>query len=309
MVNLLRAELLRLVSNRKALVLAVLVLLLGFWTACSLVDVLRPYTVLDWDEAQRQANDVQINLEVACGVDGAGIGCSSLPTSVAVEGFLRPRLSFEQFGIVSLGPTTWMGLFFVVVLVAAMIGSEFNTGSISTQLTFTPRRLQLLWAKVAASAICGACLMALWAVAMVVLDVFVFLNMRGVDGLTAGPLLASQIGRALLAGFVLAAMTAMVTMTLASTIKTWLLIFASLTLSQLLESSENLGQAVVLLPTTNVFGLIDGEWSRAYNNGNASLGDTLPQLDYGYSLAYTALWMVVFGIWSSVSFSRRNIIK
>ena len=67
MLNLLRAELLRLVSDRKVMVLAAFVLGVGFWISASMAEALRPYTALDWDEARRQSNDAQINLEVTSG--------------------------------------------------------------------------------------------------------------------------------------------------------------------------------------------------------------------------------------------------
>lgn len=309
MLGLLRAELLRLFSDRKVAVVAVLVLGLGFWVGSSLIEVLKPYTALDWEEAQRQSNDAQINLDVICGSGTSRADCSSLPSSVAVEGFLRPQLNFEQLAITTLGTTTQAGLFAVVVLVTLMIGSEFNTGSIGTQLTFTPRRMPLLWAKVAAAAICGVCLMAFWSVSMVGLDVFFFLNLRGTEGLVAGGMLAVQIGRALLVGAVMAALAALVTMALASTVKTWVLISAGLVLSQFLETSENLAQIAGLLPTTNVLSLINGEWTRTIYNGEGVRQEPTPHLDYGYSLGYAAFWVVVFGIWASTSFSRRNILK
>ena len=157
MLNLLRAELLRLVSDRKVMVLAAFVLGVGFWISASMAEALRPYTALDWDEARRQSNDAQINLEVTCGSSFSNSDCTALPTNITVEGFLRPQMSFEQLVVSSLEPTAQMGLLIVVVLITVMIGAEFSTGSIGTQLTFTPRRLPLLWAKALASAFC-ACL-------------------------------------------------------------------------------------------------------------------------------------------------------
>ena len=157
MLNLLRAELLRLISNRKMAVLGAFVLGLGFWISASMAVTLRPYTALDWEEARRQSNDAQINLEVICGSSSSSSDCTALPTNITVEGFLRPQMGFEQFVIVSLELTMQMGLLIVVVLITVMVGAEFSTGAIGTQLTFTPRRLPLLWAKALASAICGVC--------------------------------------------------------------------------------------------------------------------------------------------------------
>lgn len=309
MLNLLRAELLRLVSDRKVMVLAAFVLGVGFWISASMAEALRPYTALDWDEARRQSNDAQINLEVICGSSFSNSDCTALPTNITVEGFLRPQMSFEQLVVSSLEPTAQMGLLIVVVLITVMIGAEFSTGSIGTQLTFTPRRLPLLWAKALASAICGACLMAFWTALMVVLGVFFYLNMRGIEGLTAGSLLGAQVGRALLAGAVMGMLAALVTMALASTVKTWVLISAGLALSQFLESSRDIAQTVWLLPTANVLSFVNGEWSRTIYNSDGVRQEPVPHLDYGYSLGYVVFWLVVIGIWASVSFSRRNILK
>ena len=217
MLNLLRAELLRLISNRKMAVLGAFVLGLGFWISASMAVTLKPYTALEWDEARRQSNDAQINLEVICGSSSSSSDCTALPTNITVEGFLRPQMSFEQFVVASLELTMQMGLLIVVVLITVMVGAEFSTGSIGTQLTFTPRRLPLLWAKALASAICGVCLMAIWAAAVVLLGVFFYLNVRGIEGLTASSLLGAQVGRALLAGAVMGMLAALVTMALAST--------------------------------------------------------------------------------------------
>jgi len=189
MLNLLRAELLRLISNRKMAVLGAFVLGLGFWISASMAVTLKPYTALEWEEAQRQSNDAQINLEVICGSSSSSSDCTALPTNITVEGFLRPQMGFEQFVVASLELTMQMGLLIVVVLITVMVGAEFSTGAIGTQLTFTPRRLPLLWAKALASAICGVCLMAIWAAAMVLLGVFFYLNVRGIEGLTASSLL------------------------------------------------------------------------------------------------------------------------
>ena len=309
MLNLLRAELLRLVSDRKVMVLAAFVLGVGFWISASMAVTLKPYTALEWDEARRQSNDAQINLEVICGSSSSSSDCTALPTTITVEGFLRPQMSFEQFVVASLEPTMQMGLLMVVVLITVLIGAEFSTGSIGTQLTFTPRRLPLLWAKALASAICGACLMAFWTALMVVLGVFFYLNMRGIEGLTAGSLLGAQVGRALLAGAVMGMLAALVTMALASTVKTWVLISAGLALSQFLESSRDIAQTVWLLPTANVLSFVNGEWSRTIYNSDGVRQEPVPHLDYGYSLGYVVFWLVVIGIWASVSFSRRNILK
>ena len=309
MLNLLRAELLRLVSDRKVMVLAAFVLGVGFWISASMAEALRPYTALDWDEARRQSNDAQINLEVTCGSSFSNSDCTALPTNITVEGFLRPQMSFEQLVVSSLEPTAQMGLLIVVVLITVMIGAEFSTGSIGTQLTFTPRRLPLLWAKALASAICGACLMAFWVVLMVLLGVFFYLNVRGIEGLTAGSLLGAQVGRALLAGAVMGMLAALVTMALASTVKTWVLISAGLALSQFLESSRDIAQTVWLLPTANVLSFVNGKWSRTIYNSDGVRQEPVPHLDYGYSLGYVVFWLVVIGIWASVSFSRRNILK
>jgi len=210
MLNLLRAELLRLISNRKVAVLGAVVLGLGFWISASMAVTLKPYTALEWEDARRQSNDAQINLEVICGSSSSNSDCTALPTNITVEGFLRPQMSFEQFVIASLELTIQMGLLIVVVLITMMIGAEFSTGSIGTQLTFTPRRLPLLWAKALASAICGTCLMAFWVALMVLLGVFFYLNVRGIEGLSAGSLLGAQVGRALLAGAVMGMLAALV---------------------------------------------------------------------------------------------------
>ena len=116
-------------------------------------------------------------------------------------------------------------------------------------------------------------------------------------------------GRALLVGAVMAAMAALVTMALASTVKTWVLISAGLVLSQFLETSKNLAQIAGLLPTANLLSLINGEWSRTIYNSEGVRQEPIPHLDYGYSLGYAVFWLVVFGIWASASFSRRNILK
>ena len=309
MLNLLRAELLRLISNRKVAVLGAFVLGLGFWISASMAVTLKPYTALEWDEARRQSNDAQINLEVICGSSSSSSDCTALPTTITVEGFLRPQMSFEQFVVASLEPTMQMGLLMVVVLITVLIGAEFSTGSIGTQLTFTPRRLPLLWAKALASAICGTCLMAFWVVLMVLLGVFFYLNVRGIEGLSAGSLLGAQVGRALLAGAVMGMLAALVTMALASTGKAWALISVGLALSQFLEFSRDVAQTAWLLPTTNAFSLITGGWSRTIYNGDGVRQEPVPHLDYGYSLGYVIFWLVILGIWASASFSRRNILK
>ena len=308
MQNLLRAELLRMLSSRVLLAVAVIGLAIGCWAGAGMAENTKPYTALDWDEARRQSNDAQINLDVACGSGVPTAGCSSLPVNITVEGFLRPQLNIEELAIATLRSTSLVGLFAVVVLITVMVGSEFTTGSIGTQLTFTPRRLPLLWAKGITAAIGGAGLMACWSGAAILMNVFAFLLLHDAGELVAGPQLAAQLGRCLLAGLVLAAMAAMVTMALASTVKTWVLISAGLVASQLLGTSRPLGQVASFLPTTNLSSLINGEWSQGIYGADLTLHAQSSTLSYGYSLGYALFWLAVFGIWAAVSFSRRDIL-
>ena len=102
MQNLLRAELLRMLSSRVLLAVAVIGLAIGCWAGAGMAENTKPYTALDWDEARRQSNDAQINLDVACGSGVPTAGCSSLPVNITVEGFLRPQLNFEELAIATL---------------------------------------------------------------------------------------------------------------------------------------------------------------------------------------------------------------
>jgi len=136
MLNLLRAELLRLISNRKVVVLGAFVLGLGFWISASMTVALRPYTALDWDEARRLSNDAQINLEVICGSSSSNSDCAALPTNITVEGFLRPQMSFEQFVVASLEPTMQMGLLMVVVFVLVAWMAKSWRLAVGTAVTF-----------------------------------------------------------------------------------------------------------------------------------------------------------------------------
>lgn len=189
MLNLLRAELLRLVSNRKMAVLGVPVSGLGFWTPASATVMFKPYTAFEWEEAQRQSNDAQVNLGVICGSSSSGGGYTALPTNITVEGSLRPQMGFEQFVAASLELTIQMSLFIVVALTTVVVRAEFNTGVIGTQPTSTPHGLPLLRAKALTSVVCGVCLMVIRMAAMVFLGVLFYLSVRGTEDLTASFLL------------------------------------------------------------------------------------------------------------------------
>lgn len=307
MINLLRAELLRTFSSRIMLLVAVVGLAVGCWSGMGQAAEARPLSVTDVAEAEALRDEAVIIRHEACSAEYGSSDCGAQLIDATLEEFLRQPTTFESLAISTASFTGLLGLLAVVVAVTWVIGSEFSTGSLSTQLTFTPRRLPLLWAKVLTSTVASGAIMAWWLAAGLLINVVIFLQLRGVHELLADPTLALILLRYLVLGVWVGLLSALLTMAVGSTLRAWGLLASVLLLSQgvygLLGSVR---PWTTMLPTTNLAALLNGHWVDVLpTSSGLNLGEA--HLSYAEASVYMACCTAVLVVWACLSFSRRDI--
>ncbi len=124
-------------------------------------------------------------------------------STCTVESYLPGVFDFHEVVHIGIGP--WMLLLAVFVLLATLIyvGADFASGAITTQLTFTPNRMQLLGARTFASGLFGAAMLGIAVIASSVVSVVWYLGVHGLSSLPADSGLLGTISGSLILGFVL----------------------------------------------------------------------------------------------------------
>lgn len=191
--NILRAELSRLRYRRRTMLSLVAVLLMGVGMPMLWMDSARPLSELEYAEADAAFASVQDCLD-----------CQA-------SDFLRYVWGFDD--VINLGISPFVTLLAVIVLVVAMlfVGSDFQSGAVATQLTFTPRRSSLVVARATVAGLLGAALMAIGVVSSTVVSAVWFIALNGFEELEATPGLLALVGAAVLYGWFLGVIGALVT--------------------------------------------------------------------------------------------------
>lgn len=306
MANLLRAELLRIASNRIVMWIALLGVAAGSLVGMSQAEEARPVTNDDIAQAQAALDDVLVAVEQECRVSATPCDWDYILQNMALEDHVRTPLAFEDLVTGTINAMGPIALLAAVAAVTVVIGSEFTSGSLGTQLTFTPRRLPVLWAKTLTATLAAAAIVAWWLLAGFLIDVVVFLQMRGAADLLAGPDVVVVLGRYLILGLWGGLFAALLTMAMGSALRTWVLIVAVLQVSLVFESSGSTWSWV--LPTSVLGVLANGYW-QAYSMTPADEDAGSVLLGYSAATVYAACVAVVFAIWASISFTRRDIRK
>lgn len=140
--RLIRAELTRLLHRRRVLGSMLFFIAFAVVTPITWMETARPYTAKEIADARQLLADVALDC----------------PDCTA-ENFLRPLWSFND--AIESGVLPFAYLLCAIVLLTTVVyaASDFSSGVIATQLTFTPRRRALVFARAVISALFGAVMM------------------------------------------------------------------------------------------------------------------------------------------------------
>ena len=120
--------------------------------------------------------------------------------------------------ISSLGTSVLFLAFVVFLVVVTYVGSDFSSGALGTQLTFTPRRWAVLVSRSLAAGVLGAVLMAVGLLAATVESVVWFMAMFGFNAATPAIDLLGVVGAAIAYGAFLGVIGALLVFLLNGTV-------------------------------------------------------------------------------------------
>ncbi len=201
--NLLRGEFSRLLYRRRATYSLVLILALGLLAPTQWMPSSGPLTAQDHLLAQEQ---YQLCLE-----------WEEMPGECVYEHFLRVPMGFPDV-ISALASSVLFLAFVVFLIVVTYVGSDFASGALSTQLTFTPRRWAVVVSRTLAAGVLGAVLMAVGLLAATVESVVWFMAMFGFDAATPAIGLLGVIGASIAYGALLGIIGALLVFLLNGTV-------------------------------------------------------------------------------------------
>lgn len=307
MTDLLRAELLRLVSRRVAWVVLTLAVVVGAFGAVSTASYVRPLDTQDHVLAQQYYEDYERQ---------RAEDCRNFPEEcrtwepMSPSDFLRQPQDYESY-IRSISDVGMLLVAIAAVLAAAMVGGEFRSGAISTQLTFTPRRLPVMFAKMGAAVTGAVGLMVAFLGTVLVLGTISFLMLRGASDLTATAELPLSMLRMLLTTLLVAALAAALTFVVGSTLMAVGLGLLAVIGSEFAVTSFSFTVPgwLWILPTPNLFALLNSEYQQT--RWDPVLQESVPVIIAGFpqALAYGVVLVVLVTIAGAVMFKRRDLLR
>lgn len=312
---LLKAELLRLASRRLMVILLICMAGLAAFGAVVWADDAKPVGEAERRGAIESWTQERADWEAEC-LDDTTIP----PTNTCGDGwevpdnpvdFIRTPSTFGEYSRSGIDFGFPLVLLAVGVLAASLVGSEFSSGNIGTQLLFTPRRIPLMVAKTVAAIVGGLLLVVAFLGACLAFGAIMFLTLRGAADMTAGVELPLLLGRALVLSVLIAVMAGALTMASGSTLVT-LGIFSVVLLGSVMISSAINGYSAVklFLPDALLFAMMSGT-HEIYGAPNNNSGEwaVVHVINYdwalGCSVVATVLIVVICGWW----FRRRDILR
>lgn len=327
MTNLLRSELLRLVSSRSFQAFLILTMLISCWPAITGANGLIPLTQEErdivWQSHQedlrywQEAHDSRVQ---SCEA-GEQWACEDLvedapPTLDDLH--LLSVTSFQEQVTGSMESLGILMLFLVAVFVSLYLGSQFTSGTVATQLTFTPRRQQVLWAKVLSGVLASGLLGLVCQGVVLVVNVLTFMWVRGVGGMELSGDVGVQLLRYLVAAMLAGALFGILAALFASS---WRGIVAVLLLFYLLQVlagvsfSFRLPVVDRIQPVPYITAVIYGRFPSWYSTSRVeqSLSDVAVSTNraevvtFWGGLGYCLLVLAVLGLIVSWTFQRRDM--
>lgn len=286
--RLIRAEVTRLVHRRRALWSIIGIVAMASVAPLLWMEGARPLSALEVAEARR----------VMAEVGDECIGCT-------IADYTRYVWTLRDVLDMGVMPFTYLLAAIVLLIVIVYAGSDFSSGVISTQLTFTPRRSAVVASRTVILALYGALLMLLGMLSTSIVSLIWFIAMRGYgDFGDMTPLLQLWLWGSLCGLLFGAAGNLLVMLANGSTGAAAGLVGILLVCMML----EALGVQVVprwmffLSPTRQMDALLNGE-SSFYN----MQGDLVYQILQPQALVYFSVTLALLAAAALLSFQRRDI--
>ncbi|MEO7588776.1 MAG: ABC transporter permease subunit [Arachnia sp.] len=308
---LLKAELLRLASRRLLVVLLVCMAALAALGAAVEAGSTGPVTAQEIRDSREAWKQEKISWEEACGDNATGKDCEGWEVTSDPEQYLRIPLGFGEYAetVISFGSP--LLLLAVAVLAASLVGAEFASGNIGTQLLFTPRRIPLMLSKVVAATLGGVALAAAHLGAVLAFCALTFLSLRGAHDMTAGIDLPLLLGRTMVLALLMAVMGAAVAMAVGSTLIT-AGVFAVVFLGSIILGDSIPGSSVwqLLLPSNILWAMMSGEYEvYGWLTMNYDDWQVAQVITYDWALGYTVVGTVLLLGVAALWFRRRDITR
>lgn len=310
--SLMKAELLRLVSRRLLIVLLVAMAALAALGAAVSADDVRPLGAQDYKNAQHGVDSDTQYFDEECS-DGSASKefCDGWEKS-SFEDYLREPVSFGEYSDWAVTLGLFIMLLAAAVLASALVGGEFSSGNIGTQLLFTPRRIPLFTAKVVASTL-GGVLVALAHLGITMaISAIMFLSLRGATDMTAGIDLPLMLGRSMVLALLISIMAAALTMATGSTLITAGVFTVVLLGSTMLRDAVSAYSLLQLFLPSNIFlAMVDGineiyDYKAMNYEGPPAVATVI---NYDWALAYSVVGTALIVAVSAWWFHRRDILR
>ncbi len=309
---LVKAELLRLVSRRLLVVLLVGMAALAAFVAAVSADGVRPLNAQDYRSAQHSLESEKEYWEEECATGSAASAdiCADWGAPTKLEDFLRTPNGFGTYTEDAVTIGLPIMLLAAAILAASLVGGEFSSGNIGTQLLFTPRRVPLFVSKVAAATLGGLLVVITYLGTTLALSAIMFLSLRGADAMAADVGLAVVVGRAMVLAFLIAVMAGALAMAAGSTLIT-AGIFAVVLLgsSMLSDAISGYSLSQPFLPSNIFWAMLQGE-HHVFGNMVSVYDDwgVAQVIHYDWALTYSVIGTVLILVVSAWWFRRRDIL-
>lgn len=302
MSQLLKAEFLRLVSRRLTWILLALSAILAAVVSLMLLSSAQPHDPMEKVEAQRIYETELAWCEESQECDAEWLA------EMTPDLFYRYVYGYDDYISASTSGGFLVGIA-AVVLAASLVGSEFTSGSISTQLTFTPRRMPVMAAKVATATAGAVSLLVAHLLSVLVVGTIAFMLLRSAEEVVAGPELPLFLGRVVVVALFVALLTSLLTVGLGSSVMSVAAGTVLLAASLIYQSTSWSGPAwlVRLLPTVNLEALIAGSFQTSLWRENRP--SQIITVSYADSLLYAVVLVAVVGVLSAWAFKRRDLVR
>lgn len=302
MSQLLKAEFLRLVSRRLTWILLALTAILAAIVSLNLLSSTTPLDAAEQAAAQRMYEQELAWCEESSECEPEWM------EQLEPELFVRYVSNYGEYIQASTVGALLVGIA-AVVLAASLIGSEFTSGSISTQLTFTPRRMPVMAAKVAAATAGAVGLMVAYLLSTLVIGTIAFMLVRGSGEVVGSAAVPLFLGRIVVATFFVALLASLLTFGMGASVMsvgagTVLLTASFLYQATVWAQSE---WAVRLLPTVNLEALVAGSYSVSLWREDWPSRTVV--VTYADSLLYAGALVLVVGLVSALAFKRRDLVR
>lgn len=305
--NQVTAEFLRLFSRRLTIVVVVLTIAAASLQSLFLIPRIMPLTAEDHRQAQALADENRVWHEDFLEQCEQDPDCDPAENPApTAQDFLRWVVDFDDYLQMQFDVAGVLLVFALAVWVAVMVGADFRTGSLATQLTFTPRRLQVMSAKIITSVVVSLALVVLATVVALAVSVVSFILVRSASGLFLPAALPATVGRLVVTSLVVVLFVALVTILTGSTVAA-IVVTGGIYVVGIMIQSSIIGYSALLrvIPTTYLEALFTGSFAPySYYTSEGILAT----ISFGDALVYFAVILAVVGLAAAVRFRRRDLM-